>query len=50
MRIFSWFEKTTPAVCSPSRRVVSSMKTAGSAGLGGWMTKLLRSLTMGTCL
>ncbi len=25
MRIFSWFEKTTPAVCSPSRSVVSSM-------------------------
>src|SRR5450756_1866835 len=28
MRIFSWLEKTTPAVCSPSRSVVSSMRTA----------------------
>ena len=34
MRIFSWLLKTTPAVCSPSRSVVSSMRTAGSAGRG----------------
>ena len=33
MRIFSWLVNTTPAVCSPSRSVVSSMRTAGSAGL-----------------
>ena len=50
MRIFSWLEKTTPAVCSPSRRVVSSMRTAGSAGRPRAMTKLERSLVMVTCL
>ena len=51
MRIFSWLLKTTPAVCSPSRRVVSSMRTAGSAGrVRGAMTKLERSLVMVTCL
>ena len=44
MRIFSWFENTTPAVCSPSRRVVSSMRTGGpSAGASSAMTKLDRS-------
>ena len=50
MRIFSWLEKTTPAVCSPSRSVVSSMRTAGSAGLALAMTKLERSLVIGTYL
>ena len=44
MRIFSWLEKTTPAVCSPSRSVVSSMRTGGpSAGASSTMTKLERS-------
>src|SRR5665647_2489305 len=46
MRIFSWLLNTTPAVCSPSRSVVSSMRTAGSAGLALAMTKLDRSLVM----
>ena len=50
MRIFSWLENTTPAVCSPSRSVVSSTRTAGSAGLALAMTKLERSLVMVTCL
>ena len=50
MRIFSWLLKTTPAVCSPSRSVVSSMRTAGSAGRALPMTKLERSLAMGTYL
>ena len=51
MRIFSWLVNTTPAVCSPSRSVVSSMRTAGSAGWArGAMTKLERSLVMVTCL
>ncbi len=46
MRIFSWLEKTTPAVCSPSRSVVSSMRTAGSSVRTVLMTKLERSLVM----
>jgi hypothetical protein len=50
MRIFSWLEKTTPAVCSPSRSVVSSMRTAGSAGLALAITKLERSLVIRTYL
>ena len=50
MRIFSWLLNTTPAVCSPSRSVVSSMRTAGSAGLALAMTKLERSLVIGTYL
>jgi|GEM_PF-3877842 len=50
IRIFSWLEKTTPAVCSPSRSVVSSMRTAGSAGLALAITKLERSLVIRTYL